>query len=695
MFVKAAKYLTTVSLFGLAYFLLGEIGLQIDTGFRGVTPVWFPSGLALLIFLWFGVHYWPGIFIGIALLAYNHGIPPGVAIIAASGNSLEAYLAYYLLQRYKFDHKFKHTRDVLKFSAIGFAAPLVAGVLGSLAMTINRGASWNDFAFMSSIWWLGDATGILLLVPLVLVWQPRQGYWALLKGMLKTALQLLTPAHPGGLVSVPAAKNFLQLLALLSGLLLVSWLSFSPVLVSEHAQLAYFYLIMPLTVLAAICKTQKGATLAALFVSMTLFYFYNPDIGLFSLDGERFELLLVVAFVCVTAITALAVSSLFSERRDAEQSLLESHNKLAESEQRFRQISENIREVFWLTDAKTQKVIYVSPSYEEVWGIPREDLYKDAYNWMASIHPDDRDEVTSQYSELWKTGKFDVEYRVIKPDGEIRYIHDKGFPIDDEQGNIYRFTGLAEDITERKEFEKQMYSKSEELSKLARFVSVGELGNSLAHEINQPLTSIACYASGMLNRYKVGHQIDAELYEVFAKLGNEAGRAGSIINKLRHFVSRDEVKYSTADINMIIKDTIKLIEHKLDSSKVQVNYDLPEDIPLIIVDSVLVQQALLNLVINAIEAMEQNEINTKGLLISTQHENDKVIVRVSDKGPGVPYEYREVVMNPLFTTKEHGVGLGLSISLRIIETMGGALRGYPNDTTGYTFEFCLPVQVAG
>jgi PAS domain S-box-containing protein len=396
-------------------------------------------------------------------------------------------------------------------------------------------------------------------------------------------------------------------------------------------------------------------------------------------------------FIGITVITAMVVAALFTERRESERELRSSHKRLQESELRLRQLSENINEVFWLTDANDDRAIYVSPSVEEVWGKDISDFYNNPGGWMQSIHEADKNRVILEYDNFRKSGKFDTEYRLVRPDGEVRWIHDKGFPVYDESGNVYRLAGIAEDITDKKITEEQKVQQEEERARLSRYISVGELGTSLAHEINQPLTSIMCYAKGGLNRSKEGRLSEKDVQEVFGRLSEEAERAGRIINKLRDFVNRKDIKFSSVDINELILESLRLVENKIKTSEVQVVYVLGKSLPMILVDSILTQQVILNLVINAVESMEETAVK-RILTIMTELQGEYVRVSFKDTGAGVPEEYRDDIFTPLFTTKKQGIGLGLPIANSIIESMGGELRAYPGGGPGYVFEFSLPVK---
>jgi len=660
--------------------------MLIDSGYRGVTPFWPPSGLSLVVFILLGPRYWPGIFIGIAILAYRFNMPWDVAFLASAGHTLEGLVGWYLVNRFRINLNFSHVAEVLNFAAIAFIAPLVSSTFGSLAMCVANLSSWDNFIFIWSMWWLGDAVGILLIVPFLMVWQnllsklhvTREDIYAGLD-ITDDCLYILQPNRIGQLA-------FYMLL-----LIVVSIYSFSAIDIHNTGKLALFYLIMPLTVFIAVSFEQPGATLATIVISVVLLFSYHPGWGPFSVEQGILNLVTVIAFVCITAITAMVVAALFAERRETERSLRNSHYKLQESERRLRQLSENINEVFWLSDAKNDHLIYISPSVEDIWGISCEDFYDDPRGWLQTIHDEDRNRVTLEFDEFRRTGKYDTQYRIMRPDGDVRWIHDKGFPVYDASDRIYRLAGVAEDITEYKKSEELRRQQEEERSRLSRYISVGELGTSLAHEINQPLTSIMCYANGGLNRVRSGKLTQKDMEEVFERLSSEAQRAGQIINKLRDFVNRKEIKYSTVDIHDLLQETIRLVENKIKTNDIKLVFVFGKSLPLILLDTVLTQQVILNLVINAIESMEEVK-GERVLTIMTECDGKNIKVSFRDTGAGVPDDVRHNIFTPLFTTKKQGIGLGLPIANTIIESMGGELSAHPVEGTGYVFEFTLPVS---
>ena len=182
----------------------------------------------------------------------------------------------------------------------------------------------------------------------------------------------------------------------------------------------------------------------------------------------------------------------------------------------FMQFIENVNEVFWLVDLATMQVLYVSPAYERIWQRTPDSIYSNPDDWILGIHEDDREKVKEAYYAQGPKGNFSHEYRIVRPDGSIRWIWDRSFPILNEKGEIYRLCGIAEDITQRKIAREQLNGykqrldfRKHQLEKVTRMNIVGEMASGLAHELNQPLTVVSTLAQGLVGRLS-GKNIDID-----------------------------------------------------------------------------------------------------------------------------------------------------------------------------------------
>lgn len=368
---------------------------------------------------------------------------------------------------------------------------------------------------------------------------------------------------------------------------------------------------------------------------------------------------------------------------------------LRDSEERFRQLAEHIREVFWVYGIGEERLLYVSPAYEDIWGRPAQSFHERPLDWLEAVHPDDRPRIHAAHIDKHRLGHLDVEYRIVRPDGAIRWIWDRGFPVCDETGHVYRIAGLAEDITERKLAEDQLRRQQVDLARMSRLSLAVELASNLAHELNQPLAAIVAYAQAGLILLRQGQADPRELLGTFEEVINQGLRAGEIIRHLRELVRRHTAVQTPLDINALIRAVIHYAQLELRQARIDLNLELAESLPEVWADDLQIQLAALYLIRNAVEAMHETPEGSRQLTVRTVLSSaDQVRVTIRDAGQGFSPEVAERLFQPFFTTKPGGMGLGLPVSRSIIEAQGGRLWATPNPERGASFHFTLPVQVS-
>ncbi|HXH03208.1 MAG TPA: PAS domain S-box protein [Candidatus Competibacteraceae bacterium] len=365
---------------------------------------------------------------------------------------------------------------------------------------------------------------------------------------------------------------------------------------------------------------------------------------------------------------------------------------LREREERFRQLAEHIREVFWMVSLDQRQRIYISPAYEEVWGRSSEEWRLGRSSFLDTVHPLDRAKVAQVIAASRESGRMDVEYRILRPDGGIRWIHDRGFPVYDAQGRLYRMAGIAEDITARRQAQDQLRQLREELTHMGRLSLAGEMASGLAHEINQPLAAMVTYAQAALRLLKSESVEREQLATILEKVAEQGLRAGGIIHRLRKFLRKQPPQRSATDLNQLIRELDDLYRAEYRRFEVSVELELDEALPRVLADGIQIQQVLLNLMRNAMEAMQEVPEGQRQLTVRTRAAGvHSVEVLLRDSGPGLSAEARSHLFQPFFTTKAEGMGLGLSISRSIIEAHGGTLAAESDPRGGTVFRFTLPV----
>jgi two-component system sensor kinase FixL len=276
-----------------------------------------------------------------------------------------------------------------------------------------------------------------------------------------------------------------------------------------------------------------------------------------------------------------------------------------------------------------------------------------------------------------------------RQDGEI-------FPIGLSVGRIKmdgppKFVGIIRDITDRKQSEEEIHHIRERLSQFGRLSTLGEMAAGLAHELNQPLTAIATYTQACQRLIESGNSDDAEILAALKKCDAQAQRAGDVIRRLRQFVQKRGQGRQEASCEELIHDIAALAEIDARTHRIQLKFDIEKDLPNIMVDTVQVQQVILNLIRNGIDAMVDTNDKNEAVSVSVKrHDDERIEIAVTDHGSGITAEAEKKIFQPFFTTKPSGLGLGLAICQSIITSHGGVLSFTKNPSGGTTFHFTLP-----
>lgn len=320
--------------------------------------------------------------------------------------------------------------------------------------------------------------------------------------------------------------------------------------------------------------------------------------------------------------------------------------------------------------------------------------------FRSRLHPEDRESVLKAVEDSLRTrAEYRSEHRVVLPDGQLRWIAGRGHVEFNGNGQPVRMRGASLDITKRKQAELEAARQRNEMAHLSRVTMLGELSGSIAHELNLPLSAILSNAQAGQRVLANGHADLTELREILNDIVSEDKRAGEVIRHLRLWLKKGEVHQRSLRINKVVQDVLKLIHSDLVNQKVTVNCELARNLPAVTGDPVQLQQVLVNLVVNACDAMADCNTPERRLLIRTGTENGNgngaVLVSVTDQGGSIPEEKMEQIFEPFFTTKAKGMGLGLSVCHSIIAAHRGKLWATNNADCGATFHFSLPIGIAG
>ena len=407
-----------------------------------------------------------------------------------------------------------------------------------------------------------------------------------------------------------------------------------------------------------------------------------------------------------------------TERKRAE-------SALRDSEEQFREIAETIREVFFVLTPEPLRMTYISPAYDEIWGRSREELYADPRRWMESVYADDQSRVATFTAHSRQDAPAKEEYRILRPDGSMRWIRARTFPVHNAEGEFYRAVGIAEDVTEQRSLEQQLRQGQ-------KLEAIGQLSAGIAHEINTPTQ----FVSDNLTFLRESWQSVSELLTIYRDviqgvaqancsqpardaiaeaernadleyIASEIPRAidqaldgmqrvSKIVRAMREFSHPDSAEKTATDINKAIETTVTVARNEWKYfAEIETSFDA--SLPAVPCYAGEVNQVILNLIVNAAHAIKaKNGEGEKGRITICTHTRGEIAeIAISDTGTGIPEAIRTRVFDPFFTTKEVGKGTGQGLALAhsiIVKKHGGKIWFESEEGRGTTFFIHLPIN---
>jgi len=388
------------------------------------------------------------------------------------------------------------------------------------------------------------------------------------------------------------------------------------------------------------------------------------------------------------------VASDLTDRRRAEQALQRSESYLAEAQRLSHTGS-------WGWKVATREITHWSQEIYRLYGFDPEAGIPPFEAHLQRIHPEDRARLAEAFERAIGDGaELELVFRIVLPDGATKYIRKIGHPVYAAVGEIVEFVGTDMDITERKraeaevrEGERRYRAVEMELAHANRVATMGQLSASIAHEVNQPIAAAITNAHSALRWLGARPPDLEEVRQALGRIVRDGNRAGDVIGRIRDLIRKAPPRKDGLEINEAILEVIALTRGEVVKNGVSVQTQLAEGLPLIQGDRVQLQQVILNLIVNAVEAMSGVGEGSRELLISTgKAESDGVLVAVRDSGPGLAPASLERLFGAFYTTKPGGLGMGLSICRSIIEAHGGRLWATANVPQGAVFQFTVPAH---
>ena len=396
-------------------------------------------------------------------------------------------------------------------------------------------------------------------------------------------------------------------------------------------------------------------------------------------------------------ILGLALLTSLVDRRFAAKTLELQEEKLQRSEAYLAEAQRLTHTGSWAWRVAGRDVLHVSEEWYRIYGFDPEKGMPAWEERLRRVHPEDRAKWQAAIDRaIGQKSGYEVEFRILLPDGTVKYVHTVGHPVLNASGDLMEFVGSAMDITERKRAEEEretLRQAQADLAHVSRVTTLGELTASLAHEVNQPIAAAVTNANTCLRWLAANPPNVEEARAAAMRIVKDGKRGAEIINRVRLLFKKGTPERELVDVNEIVREMIVLLRGEATRYSISIRTELAAELFPVLGDRVQLQQVLMNLMLNGMDAMKDVEGTRELAIKSRQGENDEVVVTVSDTGVGLPAQQADQIFQAFFTTKSHGTGMGLRISRSIVESHGGRLWATENSPRGASFHLTLTTKV--
>jgi PAS domain S-box-containing protein len=457
---------------------------------------------------------------------------------------------------------------------------------------------------------------------------------------------------------------------------------------------------------AVMASAWLGGTGPGLFAvalsTVVVGYYFVPPYNQFAINATD------ASFFGAFVLCSIAACWVSSSKKKSEEALREARDELgirvsertaelqasnAELRQRERQLrllTEVIPQQIW-SGTPDGTIDYCNHRLLEYIGRSLEDIQGGRF--MDTLHPDDRDDFRQNWLRALDAGApFEGEWHVRSADGSYRLFFMRAVPLRQTEGKPLRWYGTNTDIEDRKNVEQALTRAHAELAHLSRALTMGELTSSIAHEINQPLTAVVAHGHACVEWLSAATPNIPEALRSANRIIADGTRAGAVIKRIRSIFKKEIPAHDSFDMNEVIQELAVFLRDDAVSNKIVLRSELAHNLPRVTGDRVQLQQVVLNLLVNAMDALRGKQSGAREIVVRSAVENaNSLLITVEDNGPGISREVAEKLFHPFFTTKENGIGMGLAISHSIVESHGGRLSAAPSLSGGAIFQFTVPL----
>jgi two-component system sensor kinase FixL len=654
-------------LVSVSYYVGARVGLALTPAPNPVSTLWPPNAILLAALLCTDRRKWPMI-LAAALPAHlivelGGGIPMGMVLSWFVSNCAEALIGALFIHRAAgAGGELDNTRQLGAFVVGGAViAPFLSSFLDAGFVLLN-GFGTLGFWDVWRIRFFSNVLAILTIVPVILAIAPR---------VRRSRWRRVRPAR------------------MLEAIALTGWLAAACAFLylrppdAEPMGPALFYVPLPLLLWALVRFGPTGASASLLGITLVSVWGAVHGKGPFAATDGTNHVLSLQVYLILTSVPMLALSALVRERRSAEEAAQRNAEQL--------QLALDAADMgAWDLDLSTDRLV-LSNDWRRMLGTAPGETADTGEKMTMMIHPADRPTVAAAVDDAVTHGReCDVEFRMYRADGSIMWLHARGKVLPGEDGRPQRVVGVSADVTARRRAENDAAIQRRELVHLGRVAVLGELSGALAHELNQPLAAILANARAAQRMLERGGADREELLEILDDIVSDDLRAGAVVHRVRRMIRKGGVDPQPLVANEVVHEVLDLAHSDLVHRAVAVRTQLAVPLPPVAADRVQLQQVMLNLILNACDAMAENEPSQRHLTITTAGDPDSVHMSVSDSGPGLPPDGIMSVFEPFVTSKTNGLGLGLAICRTIVHAHGGKIWAANNADRGATFHLSLP-----
>lgn len=665
-----------ILIIAVVYFAAAELGLSLASLHSNVTPVWPPTGIAIASLIIFGRRVWPGVFLGALAANLLTTIPVLSSLGIAVGNTLEALVAWWLLQRVpQWRRSLDSVGDVMTFVIYaGVFAPLVSASIGSLSVCLGDPRQWVRLTELWLTWWMGDGFGALIVSPLMLAWgSPKKS----------------------DLRDLPEIASLFVLLLIVVLIVFGGWFP------GQVKTYPLAYLSLPCLLWAALRFDQRIVTSAIMLMAGLAVWGAKQGYGPFVQPNPNVSLLLLTSFVGTSSLMTLIVAAVISERKKAEADKTELGSELEHHRRRVEDIVEHVPGVVWEAwgkpDAASQRIDFVSSHVEKMLGYSVEEWLATPNFWLTVVHPDDKERAAAEAAAIFASGKGgSSRFRWMHKDGHEVWVESQSIVVSDETGPI-GMRGVTMDITaavkaeiERADLlvrESRARQQAEEASRLKE-----EFLATVSHELRTPLNAVVGWSrllhSGQLDKDGVTHAVEV--------IERNAAAQRQIIEDLldvsRIVTGKLRINTQPTDVLLVIHDAIDAIRPAAEAKEINIATHVEAPDLIVRADTARLQQVLWNLLSNAVKFTPP-----RGTVdVFLKRKNSFAEITLEDSGPGIPADFLPRIFDRFSqadgssTRKHGGLGLGLAIVRHLVELHGGIVSAANSEKGGAVLTVRLP-----